>query len=264
MSTGLKTELRDEVADMKGLIIKDLYCLKKQFIMFAFIITGVVAVAIMFVLSERFGNLREAVSGMTEAGLDIASIVKFSVMFFMLLPLVCTGNIADSFTDDKTASFYKTAASLPISTEKRVLSKFVTAVLFLAVGLAVDVAMAAVISSVSDIILFSKCAGTLISLSACMLIFMSCVILLNYAGVPSMYSTFIPLGAAGVLILALKIKDIVNALINDDFSSIARTFRAFISALESRPHIFMLAAAAAAVVCWFASVWLAERKRGVA
>ena len=264
MSTGQKAALPAEEAVMKGLIIKDLYCLKKQFVMFAFIITGVVAVAIMFVLSEQFGNLKETVAGMTEAGFDIASMVKISVMFFMLLPLVCTGNIADSFADDKAASFYKTAASLPVSSEKRVLSKFVTAVLFLAVGLAVDIAMAAVISSVSDIILFSKCAGTLVSLSACMLIFMSCVILLNYAGVPSMYSTFIPLGIAGILILALKMKDIVNALTSDDVSSVARTFRALINALESRPHIFILIAAATAVVCWFASVWFAKRKRGVA
>ena len=264
MSTGRNPALRSEEAVMKGLIIKDLYCLKKQFIMFSFIITGVVAVAIMFVLSEQFGNLRFAVSDMKAAGFDITSIVKISVMFFMLLPLVCTGNIADSFTDDRAASFYKTAASLPVSPEKRVLSKFVTAVLFLAVGLAVDIAMAAVISSVSDIIEFSKCAGTLVSLSAFMLIFMSFVILLNYAGVPSMYSTFIPVGAAVIIILALKIKDISAALFSDDVSSLARAFRALINAFESRSHIFIFAALIIAAGCWFISVCLAKRKRGVA
>ncbi len=249
---------------MKGLIIKDLYCLKKQFIMFSFIITGVVAVAIMFVLSEQYGNLRFAVSDMQAAGFDITSIVKISVMFFMLLPLVCTGNIADSFADDRAASFYKTAASLPVSAEKRVLSKFLTAVLFLAVGLGVDIAMSAVISSVSDIIVFSKCAGALVSLSACMLIFMSLVILLNYAGVPSMYSNFIPVGTAVIIILAIKIKDISNALFNDDFSSPARAFRALINVLESRAHIFVFAAVIISAGCWFVSVRLAKRKRGVA
>ena len=182
----------------------------------------------------------------------------------MLLPLVCTGNIADSFADDRTASFYKTAASLPVSPEKRVLSKFVTAILFLAVGLAVDIAMAAVISSVSDIIEFSKCAGVLVSLSACMLIFMSFVILLNYAGIPSVYTTFIPVGAAVIIILALKIKDIANALFNDDVSSLARAFRALINAFESRSHLFIIAAVIIAALCWFVSVILAKRKRGVA
>ena len=249
---------------MKGLIIKDLYCLKKQFITFAFIITGVFAVAIMFVLSERFGNLRLAVSGMTEAGLDIGSIVKFSVMFFMLLPLVCTGNIADSFADDKAASFYKTAASLPVPTDKRVLSKFATAVLFLAVGLAVDTAMAAVISSVSDIIIFSKCAGTLISLSACMLIFMSLVIMLNYAGVSAAYSTFIPVICFVAILIIIKLKDIGSALFSDDVQSMARFFRSIISALESRFYIFIIVSITACVICYFISVYFAGRRRGVA
>ena len=248
---------------MKGLIIKDLYCLKKQFVTFAFLISGVVAVAIMFVLSERYGNLRFAVSGMQEAGLDIASIVKISVMFFMLLPLVCTGNIADIFAYDKAASFYKTGASLPVPAEKRVLSKFVTAAAFLSAGLLVDVLMATVISSVSDIIVFSKCAGALVSLSACMLIYMSCVITLNYAGVSSLYSSFLPLAAAVIIVLAFRAKNIINALTNDDFGSMGRFFRSVINALETRPLVFLAAAAVFSAVCWYASVRIADRKRGV-
>lgn len=249
---------------MKGLIIKDLYCLKKQFVTFAFIISGVVAVAIMFVLSERFGNLRFAVSDMEAAGFDIASVIKTAVMFFMLLPLVCTGNIADSFACDKAASFYKTGASLPVSTGKRVLSKFVTAMLFIAVGLAVDIAMAAVISSVSDIIMFVRCAGVLVSLASCMMIYVSFVITLSYAGVSSAYSTFLPLAAAAVIILAFKAKDIITALINDDFGSMGRIARAVINLTETRPYFFLLAAAVTAAVCFAVSIRLAERKRGVA
>lgn len=249
---------------MKGLIIKDLYCLKKQFVTFAFIISGVVAVAIMFVLSERFGNLRFAVSDMEAGGFDIASVIKTAVMFFMLLPLVCTGDIADSFAYDKAASFYKTGASLPVSTGKRVLSKFVTAMLFIAVGLAVDIAMAAVISSVSDIIMFVKCFGVLVSLASCMMIYVSFVITLSYAGVSSVYSTFLPLAAAAVIILAFKAKDIITALINDDFGSMGRIARTVIGLTETRPYFFLLAAAVTAAVCLAVSIRLAERKRGVA
>ena len=47
---------------MKGLIIKDIFCLKKQIVTFAFIISGVVAVAVMFALSGQFGNLSTAAS----------------------------------------------------------------------------------------------------------------------------------------------------------------------------------------------------------
>jgi hypothetical protein len=249
---------------MKGLIVKDIYCLKKQLTTYAFIIFGVVSVAVMFILSERYGNLSMAVSEMGEAGFDISSILKTSVMFFMVLPLVCTGNIADLFTYDKAASFYKTAASLPLGTEKRVLSKFITSFVFLAVGLAVDIAMAAVISAVSDIMSFSKCAGILVSLTAVMVIFLSLVITLNYAGVAPLYSTATPLAAAVIVFLIAKIKDMITALSGDDFSSMARFFRSVLNALETKFYLFAAAAALTAAACFFISVRLAKRKRGVA
>ncbi|MBP5762642.1 MAG: hypothetical protein J6W48_06675, partial [Lachnospiraceae bacterium] len=42
---------------MKGLVIKDIMCLKKQLTTFAFVIAGVVVISILYVLSSRFGNL---------------------------------------------------------------------------------------------------------------------------------------------------------------------------------------------------------------
>ena len=249
---------------MKGLIIKDIYCLKKQITTYGFVIFGVVAVAIMFVLSERFGNLRMTVSGMEEAGFDIAAVVKITVMFFMLLPIVCAGQIGDLFNYDASASFYKTAASMPVSTKKRVLSKFLTTFIFIAVGLVVDIAMAAVISSVSDIITFSKCMGTLFSLGSCMMIFTSSVITLDYTGVKPEYSYFYPVGAASVLFFVIKFRDIKNALINDDFAAFSGFFHHLINNFESRPYLFIIVAAVVSVLCYCISVYIAETKRGVA
>ncbi len=249
---------------MKGLIIKDIYCLRKQLTTYGFIIFGVAAVAIMFVLSERYGNLRETVSGMQEAGFDIAAVVKIAVMFFMLLPLVCTGQIGDLFNYDKKASFYKTAASLPVSTEKRVLSKFLTALLFLAAGLAVDIAMAAVISSVSDILLFSKCAGTLVSISACVMTVTSIIIMLDYAGVKPDYAPFFPIGAGFILFVIVKFRDIKSLLLNDDFGSFSAFFHKLINAFECKSYIFAIVAVAVAAVSYFVSVYIAKQKKGVA
>ncbi|MCR5151096.1 MAG: hypothetical protein K6B52_07710 [Clostridiales bacterium] len=249
---------------MKGLIIKDLYCLKKQFQTFAFIITGVMAVGLMFVLSVNYGNLRPAVSGMEEAGFDITMSVKIAVMFFMLLPLVCAGNIADSFADDKTASFYKVAASLPTTTGKRVMSKFVTAMLFLASGLIIDIAAAGVISCVSDIMVFSKCISLLVSISACVMIGMSLTNTVIYAGVPPLYSVYIPPLTAGIIFFAVKIKSIINALTSGDVSGMARFVNAVIKAFEEHPAAFAISAFAVAAVSWFVSTRLALRKRGVA
>ena len=42
---------------MKGLIIKDIMCLKKQLTVFIYVIIGVVVISVMYVLSAKFGNL---------------------------------------------------------------------------------------------------------------------------------------------------------------------------------------------------------------
>lgn len=249
---------------MKGLIVKDIYCLKKQLTTYTFVIIGVVAVAIMFVLSGRYGNLRISVSGMEEAGFDIAAVVKIAVMFFMLLPLVSTGDISNLFVYDKAASFYKVGASFPISVKKRVFSKFVTVFIFLAAGLVIDILMSAVMSAVSDIILFSKCIGTLVSITACMVIFTSLIIMFNYAGITPAYSTALPIVAFAVLFLIVKIKDVKSALINDDFASFSAFFHNLINAFENKPYYFIIAAVAVAAVCYFLSVFFADKKRGVA
>ena len=249
---------------MKGLIVKDIFCLKKQIVTFAFIIYGVVAVAVMFALSGQFGNLSTAASELAKDGFDIVPVIKTAVMFFMVLPLVCTGNIADLFVCDKDASFYKVGASLPISLHKRVLSKFLTAFVFIALGLAVDVLMSAVIAGVSDIIVYSKCVSTFISLTACMMVFVSVVIMLNYAGVPAMYSSFAPVVIAAAALIALNAKRMITAFKNDDFSSMSRVVKSIIASVETKPFLFIAAAVCTAVICYFASVYFAGRKRGVA
>ena len=42
---------------MKGLILKDLLCLRKQLTNFCFVMAGVLIASIMYVLSARFGNM---------------------------------------------------------------------------------------------------------------------------------------------------------------------------------------------------------------
>lgn len=249
---------------MKGLIIKDFYSLKKQIEAFAFIITGVFGVAVMFALSESFGNLKTAVSEMAKDGLDITTVVKISVMLFLVLPLVCTGNIADLFTYDRTASFYKTAASMPLTAGKRVMSKFITSFIFLSIGAAVDIAMAAVMASVSDIIVFSKCAGVLFSISACMIIYMSIVITLCYGGVSAANATFIPIISFVALFVVIKLRDIGKVLFSDDIQSMASFFRSMVSALENRFYLFLAAAVPVCIICYIISVYFAEKRKEVA
>lgn len=51
-----KWQRRNE-GSMKGLLIKDFFCLKKQLINYGFVIAGVIVVSVLFVLSYNFGNI---------------------------------------------------------------------------------------------------------------------------------------------------------------------------------------------------------------
>ena len=59
---------------MKGLIIKDIMCLKKQLTTFVYVISGVVVISILYVLSSRFGNLAKV----GKVLLDENNVVKIS------------------------------------------------------------------------------------------------------------------------------------------------------------------------------------------
>ena len=249
---------------MKGLIIKDLLCLKKQLMTYIYIVCGVIAVAFMFVLSTKYGNLANVAKSIEESGIDVKLVLKIMIMFFMVLPVACMSNVSDLFEYDKSASFYKVAASMPVSAGKRVLSRFLTIIAFAVLGIGIDTVIAAVISGVSDIIVFSKCVCSLISIASCLLMYMSAVNTLNFFGITPMYSTFIPIIAAAVAAFAINFKKIVRFLTSEDPVMDSSSFRKLVEAFESRCYIVVLIAAVFLAACYFISVAAVKRKRGAA
>ena len=53
---------------MKGLIIKDIMCLRKQLITFIYVLIAVSVISVMYVLSARYGNLALAGRQMAKTG----------------------------------------------------------------------------------------------------------------------------------------------------------------------------------------------------
>ena len=72
---------------MKGLIIKDIMCLKKQLRTFSFVLLGVFVLALMYVLSARFGNIAKAGADMLLdndlTAVDVKNIGSFVLLIFM-------------------------------------------------------------------------------------------------------------------------------------------------------------------------------------
>lgn len=249
---------------MKGLIIKDLLCLKKQMMTYIYIVLGVIAIAFMFVLSTKYGNLANVAKSITESGIDVKLVLKTMIMFFMVLPVACMSNVSDLFEYDKNASFYKVVASMPVSAEKRVLSRFLTIIAFAVLGIGIDTVIAAVISGVSDIIVFSKCVSSLISIASCFLIYMSAVNTLNFFGTAPVYSTFIPIITAVIAVIAVNFRAIVRFLTSEDPVMNSSSFRKLVETFENRCYIVVLISAVFLTACYFISVAAVKRKRGAA
>lgn len=122
---------------MRGLLIKDFFCMKKQLVNYGFIIVGVIVISIMFVLSYNFGNIHAGFAQIMESDqnneIDVMRIAGSAMLMFMLIPIACTADLSNLFTEDENASFYKVAASFPVSIGKRVACRFIEVYLFIVV-----------------------------------------------------------------------------------------------------------------------------------
>ena len=65
---------------MKGLVIKDMMCLRKQRVIFCYVVFCTVVLSVMFVLSAKFGNIAQAGQKMmVENGIGIAFFPQLSL-----------------------------------------------------------------------------------------------------------------------------------------------------------------------------------------
>ena len=103
---------------MKGLILKDVMCLKHQLRVFVFVIIGVVFTSILFVLSARYGNLAMAGAEMLQTEqateIDVKNLASVALVLFMLLPIATVGDMANVFEADGKAGFYRLAGALTL------------------------------------------------------------------------------------------------------------------------------------------------------
>ena len=95
---------------MKGLLIKDFFCLKKQLVNYGFIIVGVIVISIMFVLSYNFGNVRagftEMIGSSQAAEADINMIAGNALLLFIKWLLRCRFPSANGWHADLLQAIY--------------------------------------------------------------------------------------------------------------------------------------------------------------
>lgn len=255
---------------MKGLLIKDFYCLKKQLVNYGFIIVGVIVISIMFVLSYNFGNIHAGFTEMIDSGqnteADIAIIASNALLIFMLIPIACTGDITNLITDDENASFYKVASALPVSISKRVASRFIAGYLFIAIGVAVDFMMTIILTSLTDIISFGKFCGVIITFASVMMMYISLFILFVYilGKGKTTYANIIPLLIGVVICVCAVFKSVRAFLTGSDENALMDLYNHTTEFMNHKSYILFIAAVIISGGAYFTAVCIAERKRGVA
>ncbi len=253
---------------MKGLIFKDILCLKKQFMVFCYVLIGVLAVSVMYVLSARFGNLADVKATMLAENQmepeDLKNLASFALIMFMILPLACVGDTLNTFEQDGKAGFSKLASTFPISLHKRILSRFLSVFAVLAIGIIFDTAIAALLSCLTDIMVFSEFMGVIISAASLQVIYASLVILYsNLLGYGK--STYVQLFTLFTMIIGyvlIRLEKIKEIITNIDGMSIGR-FWDFMDIIKHKAGILLALALSVMVVSYIITCITANRKRGV-
>ena len=259
---------------MKGLIIKDIMCLRKQLMIFTFVIIGVLVVSVMYVLSARFGNLADvgremlAMEKNQMSDIDVKNLGSIALMLFMLLPIVTVCDMVNVFAADGKAGFFKIAGSFPVSLKKRLLARYMTIYALFGIGVVVDVIIAFVLSLITDLIKFTDFLGIIISAASLMGIYsaMSILfcILLGYG--KEQYAQVLSLASVLVGVILVNIKGfirLVKAIVEDEGGGDLSGLWKILDFIMHKSYILLIVAAVVSVFSFVASYALAQRKRGV-
>lgn len=126
---------------MKGLILKDFYCLRTTVKTAVCVSVFSFFLCVMCILSTQYGNLAKLSQELLKDGMDVTDVgidvidagmnadeagmlwrVLLSTLIF--LPMSLAGNVIQCFQEDKKAGFGKVEASLPLSSFSVVTARF--------------------------------------------------------------------------------------------------------------------------------------------
>lgn len=169
---------------MRGLIRKDMYCLKKNLTLFFGVTIGVIIIAVLFILSSQHGNIARGIEEMkAESNLGEETFYSFfqaGIWLTLFIPVSFLTMITECFKEDKKAGFLNYMLCMPLSSSKIVGSRYASCLLFALVSLAGSLSAAFFVSLASDVFLFTKLFGYVLCFSAALLIYMSFVMFMIY------------------------------------------------------------------------------------
>lgn len=172
---------------MRGLVLKDMYCLKKNLTLFFGVTVGVIAMSLLYILSSKYGNIAteyEAMQTMESVSSEEAAMLqgttKAVVYFSLLVPIAFLATIVECFKEDLKAGFYKTMMSLPLSNAKIVGSRYLSCMLFTVVAMLGSIMTAFLVSLVEEDMPFENSLKYILLFTTVLMVYISLVIFLLY------------------------------------------------------------------------------------
>ena len=251
---------------MKGLIIKDLMCLRKMRAMFIFVTVSSFVITVMALISARCSNIalveQEYLTGKTDMQMSPVHLLWYAVAVMVLLPLASIGDsLTLAFEADKNAGFAGIAGSLPLSVKQRVTARFITLFLTCGTGTVISLILSFILSLFTDIMTFGDFAGFVMSAASLIFIFsaleMVLIFLLKMKNTDYVRIISLLIMAAAFIAGSLgRIIDAVRAMKPVELITDGLLF------LENRWFILAIAAAVCLLASYFVSAGIAERRRG--
>jgi len=251
---------------MKGLIIKDLMCLKKMRATFVFVTVSSFVITVMALISARCGNIafaeQEYLTGNTDMEMSPVHMLWYAVSVMVILPLASIGDsLTLTFEADKASGFMPVAGALPVSVKQRVIARFITLFLTCGTGTVISLALSFILSLFTDIMTLGDFTGLVLSAASLILIFSALELILifllkmNNADYVRIIALLI-MTAVFIISTSGRIFDAVRAMKTTELITDGLIF------LEKRWFILAAAAAVCLLVSYFVSTGIAERKRG--
>ena len=258
---------------MKGLILKDLMCLKKQLTTFAYVLAGTVAISILYVLSTRFGNLAAVGEQLMDdtnqlSQVDVKNLGAQAMVLFMLLPLVCVGDLMNVFVADGKAGFFRVSASFPVPLHRRLLARFLTIYTLFGIGVLVDTLLAMLLCTLTDIMSLSQFLGVIFSGASILSIYSALMILfcvlLGYG--KEQYAQFLAFFSMVMAFLIVKFDSVrffVVHVLGDEGMFDYDIFWKPLDFIREKGHALLGISVLVCIFSYGISLAIAERKRGV-
>ena len=153
---------------MKGLIIKDLMCLRKMRATFVFVTVASFVITVMALISARCGNIalaeQEYLTGGADMPMSPVHFLWYAVAVMVILPLASIGDsLTLAFEADKNSGFANVAGALPLSVKQRVTARFIMLFLTVGTGAVISLILSVILSLYTDIMTLGDFTGLVMS-----------------------------------------------------------------------------------------------------